>query len=182
MTATQSESLIRDFQPADAPAFRAINEEWITRHFVLEPKDSYNLNRPQETVLDPGGRIFLAFDPAVDLNQAIGCCALLYMSPGVYEVSKMGVTQSAQGRGLGRKLLAHTIEQARLLGATRLYLETNHLLLPAIHLYEALGFSRVPPERHVPSPYARADVAMELFLNPAPARDGSIPLESVFCA
>ena len=50
------------------------------------------------------------------------------------------------------------------MGATRLYLETNWKLETAIKLYESLGFEHLPPERIVPSPYARADVYMERHL------------------
>jgi hypothetical protein len=34
----------------------------------------------------------------------------------------------------------------------------------AIRLYESVGFQHVPPERVIPSAYARADVYMELYL------------------
>ena len=62
------------------------------------------------------------------------------MSTGVYEVAKMAVAESCQGRGIGRRLLAYTIEQGRALGADSLYLETNNKLANAVHLYESLGF------------------------------------------
>jgi putative acetyltransferase len=162
MTATPT-LLLRDFDPhnpADQPAFQRLNEEWIKLHFTLEPKDIAALLNPEQAYLAPGGRIFLALED----DQPLGCCALIRMAPTEYEVSKMAVTQTAQGKGLGRRLLAHTIAEARKSGATRLFLETNHVLLPAIHLYESLGFKPVPPERLTPSPYARADVHMELFL------------------
>ena len=162
MTATAT-LLLRDFDPhnpADQPAFQRLNEEWINLHFTLEPKDVAALLHPDEAYLAPGGRIFLAFED----ETALGCCALIRTAPTQYEVSKMAVTQSAQGKGVGRRLLAHTIEEARKSGATRLYLDTNHTLAPAIHLYESLGFRPVPPDRLTPSPYARADVHMELFL------------------
>ena len=162
MTQAPPTAHIREFQhPHDQPAFYRLNEEWITRHFALEPKDIHTLTQPQASIIAPGGRIFLAFN---DSGEAIGCCALILISPGEYEVSKMAVTQSAQGSGIGRLLLAHTIAEAHKSGATRLYLETNHTLAPAIHLYESLGFRTVPPARLTPSPYARADVHMELFL------------------
>ena len=161
---------IREFQPqnpADQAAFYRLNEEWITRQFALEPKDIYTLTHPQDSILSPGGRIFLALSAS---GESIGCCALILMSPGEYEISKMAVTRSAQGSGIGRQLLAHTIAEARRSGATRLYLETNHTLAPAIHLYKSLGFHPVPKARLTPSPYARADVHMELFF-PNPETD-----------
>ena len=55
------------------------------------------------------------------------------------------------------------IEEGRNAGAQRLYLETNHVLTPAIRLYESMGFKHIPQNRIVPSPYARADVYMELI-------------------
>lgn len=153
----------RAFQPGDEAAFQRLNEEWIGRFFVLEPKDIASFADPRHTILDGGGHIFFAIDPA---GEAVGCCALLSKSQGVFEVAKMAVTANAQGTGIGRKLLAYTIDQARAAGAIRLYLETNHILTPAIRLYESLGFRHLPPERITPSPYARADVYMELDLLP----------------
>ena len=96
----------------------------------------------------------------------MGCCGLLPIRQGEYEVVKMAVSERAQGKGVGRRILQHTIDQAFAMGATRLYLESNQVLKPALHLYEALGFQHLPKERLTPSPYARADVFMEL-LRPA---------------
>jgi GNAT superfamily N-acetyltransferase len=67
--------------------------------------------------------------------------------------------------GVGRKLLLSVLEAGRNLGARRLYLETNHILTPAIQLYESVGFTHIPPLRVTPSDYARADVYMEMFLD-----------------
>lgn len=155
-----SEVIIRDFEPGDEEDFRRLNEEWIVRYFEMEEKDRQSLLEPRQTILNGGGRILLA----VRNGQAIGCCALKPMGEGEFEVAKMAVTPSAQGTGVGRRLLAGVIEAARSMGARRLYLETNHLLTPAIHLYESIGFRHIPAERVVPSPYARADVYMEMAL------------------
>jgi putative acetyltransferase len=158
--APERELEIREFKPGDEIAFRELNEEWITRYFALEPKDVASLADPRATILAKGGRIFLA----VQNGRPVGCCALLAMGPGEFEVAKMAVTEACQGAGFGRRLLAATIEGARALGARRLYLETNRKLATAIHLYESLGFRHVPMERVAPSPYARANVHMELNL------------------
>ena len=140
------EVTIRDFRSGDEAAFRRLNEEWITRYFVIEPKDEHSFANPQSTILDHGGRIFLA-DRRGDV---IGCCALIFLAPGEFEVAKMAVTESVQGGGIGRSLLQHTIAQAKACGATRLYLETNNRLTPAIRLYQSLGFQHLPSERVVP--------------------------------
>ena len=160
MSAPDTELAFREFLPGDEVHFRRLNEEWIVRYFVLEPKDEEALADPQRTILQRGGRIFFA----VRQGRPIGCCALLAMKPGEYEVAKMAVTESAQGAGIGRLLLETVIAAARTSGATRLYLETNRKMAPALRLYESLGFQHLPPERITPSPYARSNVSMELIL------------------
>jgi GNAT superfamily N-acetyltransferase len=76
----------------------------------------------------------------------------------------MAVTEAYQGRGIGRMLLEAVIAEAREMGASRLYLETNSKLPSARRLYEAVGFHHVPAGRRKPSLYSRADVFMEMFL------------------
>jgi putative acetyltransferase len=162
MMATDRDLTIREFAPGDEIAFRRLNEEWISRYFKLESKDQEALADPRGTILELGGRIFFA----VHQDEVVGCCALVATRPGEYEVAKMAVTESHRGAGIGRNLLESVIAEARACGATRLYLETNHQLAPAIRLYESLGFRHLPPDRIVPSAYARADVYMELVLIP----------------
>jgi len=152
---------IRQFQRGDAAAFRRLNEEWITRYFRIEPKEELVLADPQRTILDKGGRIFFAGDG----EQCVGCCGLIRMSDKEFEVAKMAVAPAYQRGGIGRRLLQAAIEEGRKAGARRLYLETNHILTPAIRLYESLGFKHIPAERIIPSEYARADVYMELVLD-----------------
>jgi GNAT superfamily N-acetyltransferase len=158
--APTTEIHIREFQPGDEAAFRKLNEEWITRYFRVEAKDEAAFSDPQGTILAPGGRIFLA----VAGDRYLGCCALLRIGDGQFEVAKMAVTAAAQRAGIGRKLLHVAIEAGRSAGARRLYLETNHQLQPAIRLYESVGFKHLPPNRIMPSPYERADVFMEMIL------------------
>jgi GNAT superfamily N-acetyltransferase len=149
---------IREFQPGDETAFRQLNEEWITRYFRIEAKDAEALSDPQAGILAQGGHIYFAI---VD-GRRVGCCALVRTGTDECEVAKMAVTADCQGSGIGRKLLAATVDAARSLGARRLYLETNHALTPAIRLYESIGFRHVTPGH--PSPYQRADVFMEMVL------------------
>lgn len=161
MNALETGLIIREFEPGDELAFRLLNEAWIARYFAMEPEDEHALANPQGAILNGGGRIFFA----VQQGQTVGCCALRAMGPGEFEVAKMAVAESARRNGVGRRLLTRVVEAARAAGATRLYLETNHVLTPAIRLYEAIGFRHLPPERVAPSSYARADVYMEMRLD-----------------
>jgi putative acetyltransferase len=151
---------VRQFQPGDAAAFRRLNEEWITRFFRIEPKEEPILADPQATILDPGGRIFFATAG----ERCVGCCALIRMRENEFELAKMAVEPRYQRGGIGRRLLHAAIEEGRNAGAQRIYLETNHMLTPAIRLYESAGFKPIDRNRTVPSLYARADVHMELIL------------------
>ena len=144
------------FDPRHADAFRRLNEAWITRYFTLEVEDRAILGDPQARVIAPGGEILIA----VEGGEAVGCCALKPIEGG-YELSKMAVAESHQGRGLGRAMLNAAIDWARAKGAGRLYLESGQSLTPALSLYRSLGFVDLPPR---PSPFARADVWMELKL------------------
>jgi ribosomal protein S18 acetylase RimI-like enzyme len=149
---------IVDYRPDLAGAFRALNEAWITQLFRLEPKDVEVLSDPETNVIAPGGRIVFVLEG----EEPVGCCALLPMPDGGFEVAKMAVAETHKGRGLGRVLMAACVERARAASAPRLYLETNSALAPALGLYRSFGFQVIKPAE--PSPYARADVAMELRL------------------
>jgi putative acetyltransferase len=148
---------IRLFRPEDAAAFFTLNETWITMYFGMEEHDHEMLGDPEGYILQPGGQIVMAFLE----GRPMGCCALIPIRPGVYEVAKMAVSEESRGRGIGRKVLQYTIDEARRMGATLLTLATSDKLQNAIHLYETVGFKHLPPE---PSPYTRANVFMEMAL------------------
>jgi putative acetyltransferase len=149
----------------DATAFRTLNEEWITRFFVLEAKDREVLGDPHGMILAKGGRIFFVDERLADGSvRTMGCVALIPMGEGVYELSKMAVSPAMRGRGVGRQLLVYVMAEARAMGAQSLFLGSSTKLPNAVHLYESVGFEHVPPERLPPMPYARADVFMSLPL------------------
>ncbi|MFM9493829.1 GNAT family N-acetyltransferase [Streptomyces galilaeus] len=147
--------------PSDADAFYALNEEWISRLFTLQEEDRAVLGDPFGRIVDPGGDVLMAREP--DSDTAVGCIALLAYPDAVFELAKMAVAPAAQGRGIGRQLIAAAIDRARTLGGTRLFLGTNTKLAPAIHLYEDAEFVRITRDRlPVADYYARADILMEL--------------------
>jgi GNAT superfamily N-acetyltransferase len=153
---------IREFQPGDEVHFRALNEAWITASFKLEKEDVAVLGDPQHHILDGGGHIYFAAHPQT--GDVLGCCALLAMEGGCFEVAKMAIAEPLRGQGLGKQMLRAIIDAARKLGARRLYLVTHHSLKNAIGLYELEGFVHLRPEDAPPSSYARATVFMEKFL------------------
>lgn len=149
----------RTFRPGDEEPFRRLNEDWIRKHFAIEPEDAAILADPHHHILAPGGQICVAETG----GAVVGCCALVVMGPGEYELAKMTVSEAARGHAVGRRLLQFAIDVARQMGARRIYLESNKRAAAAVHLYEELGFRHLAGGDHA-SKYARADVFMEMLL------------------
>lgn len=63
-------------------------------------------------------------------------------SRGWAHIMNLCVAPGRRRRGLGRMLLLHLLDQARSLGARQAWLEVRPTNVPAIRLYEQLGFQR----------------------------------------
>ena len=147
---------IIEYQEVYKEDFKRINVEWIAKFFVVEPHDLEQLDDPQ-AIIDNGGQIFLA---KID-DEIVGTSALIHDGDDVYELAKMGVTPKAQGLGLGKRLCAISIEEAKKRKAKVLYLLSNRKLTPAITMYESLGFVEVPLGGTL---YERTDIKMDYKL------------------
>jgi len=146
--------------PEEARAFKTLNEEWIARIFTIEEADRVILDNPVENIVNRGGDVLIARDS----DSIVGCVALVPTGAGVFELSKMSVIPELRGRGYGRRIILAAINRARELGATSIFLGSSTKLPNAVHLYESVGFKRVPVEQIGPMPYVRADVFMDLEL------------------
>ncbi len=133
--------------------FYRLNAQWLEKHFRIEDLDRVMLGDPERYVLEPGGVIFFARHG----DNIIGTCALMHESPGVYELSKMGVDESYRGLGAGRLLLDACIAEFHRLDGQTLFLESNSVLTTALRMYEKAGFVKQPAVR-AGSHYERADV------------------------
>lgn len=139
--------------------FYRLNAAWINKYFngQFNDLDKRALESPESYYLAHGGYIWFA-----KLEQKIvGCIALAHHDNGCYEISKMGVDELYQGKGIGRKLLLIALQKARQLHANKLYLETSSLLPRALTLYQHMGFSQTEHPNGV-SNYQRSDIYMEL--------------------
>jgi len=77
-------------------------------------------------------------------DVAVGCGAVRRLDEATAELKRMYVAPSARGQGIGRALVKALEREARLLGVTKIVLETGTRLTPAIKLYEAMGYARIP--------------------------------------
>lgn len=148
---------VTDLCENDIAAFKALNVEWISKYFIMEEEDYKALDSPFEKIINPGGAVLMAY-----LNgEAVGCCGLLKMDSEQFdfELVKMAVAPSAQGKGIGYIIGKAALERAKMLGASKVYLETNTLLESAIGLYQKLGFNQI---MGVDSPYQRCNFQMKI--------------------
>jgi putative acetyltransferase len=146
------------FEPGDAAAFASLNRAWLVGHGLIEPADETQLDDPQGHIFARGGEIFMA-----RLGQVtVGCCAAIPHGPDVIEVAKLAVDPSAQGHGIGRKLVHAALRFGQLRQCTTAILTSSTKLTAALRLYESLGFQYRPVPADVP--YRTVDVYMELDL------------------
>ncbi|MFC4348727.1 GNAT family N-acetyltransferase [Kordiimonas lipolytica] len=136
-------------------AFYDLNAWWVEKYFKMEPIDETVLSDPETHILAKGGEIYFTLIG----GKPVGAVAMKLQSPGVYELTKLGVDPNVQQGGMGRALCEKVIERFQARGGKTLYLETNTKLEPAIRLYEKLGFVELTPSE--PSPYERANHYME---------------------
>lgn len=149
---------IIDFDEKYTNDFTQLNFEWLEKYFYIEEYDKKVLLNPQKYILDEGGHILFAL---ID-EKAIGTVALIKRDNGVFELSKMAVTEEYQGLRIGQKLMYACIDYAGRVGSKRLFLDSNTKLTPAITLYNKVGFKEIPvPED---TPYERCNIRMELHL------------------
>ncbi|UFH56111.1 bifunctional helix-turn-helix transcriptional regulator/GNAT family N-acetyltransferase [Spirosoma sp. KNUC1025] len=145
------------YSPAYQPDFKRLNVEWIEKYFRVEPHDLEQLEHPEIHILPNDGQIFFAKMG----DQIVGCVAMVNMGDTGFELAKMAVSPETRGKGVGKKLCLAAIEYARQIGVKTIWLESNRVLTPALTMYASVGFREVPS---VPTPYARADIRMEMTL------------------
>lgn len=150
---------IVEYEQKYQSAFKALNKEWISTYFEMEEADYKALDNPEEYILNKGGKIFVALYN----DEPLGVCAIMKMDDPNYdfELAKMAVSPKAQGKSIGWLLGQAIIKSAKELGASKLYLESNTILKPAISLYYKLGFQKITGH---PTPYKRCNIQMELNL------------------
>ncbi len=148
---------IIDYKKEHQPFFEHFNRDWIEKYFWLEDVDKYVLQHPEEAILHKGGAILMATYNGV----VAGTVALKKINEEVYEFTKMAVDHSFRRKGIAEALSRAAFDKAKQSGASKIILYSNRILLPAITMYQKLGFKEVPVEKNV---YKRSDIKMEINL------------------
>lgn len=98
---------------------------------------------PAAALAEPG----LTFWSVRERSQLLGVGALKELDRDHGEVKSMRTAANALGRGVGKAMLAHIVNEARARGYRRLSLETGSTppFGAALHLYEGAGFRPCAP-------------------------------------
>ena len=138
--------------PSQNPALRnASNEDsekiknlvfTVLKEYKLKTdpeKTDQDLEDIEKNYLHSGGLFNLL---ETDDKKIIGCVGLYPISKERCELRKMYLDKEYRGRGLGKKLLEHSLSSASKLGFSEVVLETATVLKEAIQLYESFGFRK----------------------------------------
>ncbi|WP_099360194.1 bifunctional helix-turn-helix transcriptional regulator/GNAT family N-acetyltransferase [Aeromonas dhakensis] len=139
---------IRPITPADNPAIAAVVRA-VSAEYGLTADKGYgvadpNLDFLHETYLGERSRYWVIEGPDGTILGGGGIAPLAGEEGQVCELQKMYFMPSLRGLGLGRRLVLQALDEARVLGYQRCYLETTAVLREATALYESLGFEHLP--------------------------------------
>lgn len=149
---------IIEYQKPYKHYFKSLNYAWISKYFEVEEMDEKVLGNPEHIIQDGGAILFAKIN-----DEIVGTCALIKIDDTTYELAKMAVNEDHQGKHVGKKLGLAVIDKSITLGASKLILESNKNLIPALNLYKKLGFVPVCSD-HQKSMYQRANITMQMNL------------------
>ncbi|GAB4181687.1 MAG: ribosomal protein S18-alanine N-acetyltransferase [Wenzhouxiangellaceae bacterium] len=94
----------------------------------------------------------------IELGDAVVGHMILSVAAGEAHLLNLCIAPDIQGRGLGRRLLSHAMNAARVGGAERMILEVRPSNWRALRLYQAAGFESIGRRRgYYPAGESRED-------------------------
>lgn len=119
--------------------FIKLNKSWIEKFFALESHDLEQLDHIED-YLNQGAMIYFG----IEEEQVLSTCMAVQLEEGVWEICKFATNEKFQGKGAGKAVFKASIGYAIEQGAQKIVIYSNHILKPAIHIYQSFGFNEVP--------------------------------------
>lgn len=140
---------IREAAPGDLIEIRRMLREyeaWLEVDLCFQDFEKELASLPGDYA-PPRGRLLI--------SEGAGCIALRPIGEAVCEMKRLYVRPEHRGSGLGRRLAQALIEEARVIGYSRMRLDTLPKMADAQRMYQSLGFRDIEPYRVNPVPGAR---------------------------
>jgi N-acetylglutamate synthase-like GNAT family acetyltransferase len=149
--------VVREYEPRDEPACRALFDELVDVHRALYPDGNVGGEfQPEERML-----------VAEDGGHVVGYVGLR-RHPRSVEVEPIVVGRDQRGRGAGRALVERAIEEARALGVRRIYASPTGRNRDAIAFFHSVGLDTI------------GYVHIQLDLEPRERRSGELLADREF--
>jgi N-acetylglutamate synthase-like GNAT family acetyltransferase len=139
--------IVREYEPRDEPACRALFDELVEVHRALYPDGNIRADFQLEE------RILVADDE----GRVVGYVGLR-RHPKSVELEPVVVAQDQRGRGVGRALVQRAVDEARVEGVRRVYVSPTGRNRDAIAFFHSVGLDTIgyvhlqldlePRERH----------------------------------
>jgi putative acetyltransferase len=128
-----------DFDVSGLAAFLQAHLDELAPTAPEDSRHALNLTELQS----PHVRLWVAYDA----TRIAVTGALASLDDGHEELKAMRTDPELRGRGAGRRMLTHLVDDARRRGVRRISLETGSMAFfaPARALYESAGFIHCPP-------------------------------------
>ncbi|MBN8863129.1 MAG: GNAT family N-acetyltransferase [Sphingobacteriales bacterium] len=136
---------IRPIAPGDNPSLARIIRDSLSEFGANKPGTVYydpTTDHLYELFREPRSGYFVAEQDGQLLGGA-GIFPTAGLPADTCELVKMYLVPAARGKGLGRMLVDHSMEQARSAGFSQVYLETMPELKQALAMYARLGFEYI---------------------------------------
>lgn len=129
---------------------------WVVQRQARLYAVEYGWNIEFEAMLAEIGADFIRnFVPGRDFcwiaeigGEPVGAVFLVHQDDEVAKLRMLHVEAAARGMGIGKRLVAQCVNQARACGYARLVLWTNDILVAARAIYERAGFRLVAEDHH----------------------------------
>ena len=134
--------IIRKIKPTDNSVLASIIRTSLAEFGANKPGTVYfdsTTDHLYEMFQEPGSAYLVAEQNGQVLGGA-GIYPSEGLPPQTCELVKMYLLSEARGKGLGKLLIAKSIDFARRFGYTQVYIETMPELRKAVSIYEKFGF------------------------------------------
>ncbi|QFJ54694.1 ribosomal protein S18-alanine N-acetyltransferase [Pseudobutyrivibrio xylanivorans] len=140
--------------------FRYATESDIEQIVAIEEEamsNPWNAVAYQEAISSDHAFIIVAED-----SGTIAGFAVFYLTAPESELPDIVVSEEYRGHGIGKKLLAHSIEELKSKGIDIIFLEVRVSNTPARHLYTSLGFEEIGRRKYFYSNPVEDAICMRL--------------------